>query len=142
MYTTPPMDETATDVIETPSDGHRYWAGVLPPDAWGTLTGELAIPTERLNPDHAVVVAVKSPAGVPVARWVALNTVHLEGLLILEAYRKNPAVAGKLFVAMVAALREAGVVEVLTLVQDPAVQALAEQAGFSPVPGRVYKLVL
>lgn len=142
MYTTPPMDASITPLPEMPPDGPAYTVEVLAPEAWTDLQGELAVGEGRLHPEHSVVVVVRNPAGEPVARWVALNTVHLEGLLVLPPYRKNPAVAGKLFLGMIEALRDLGIPEVLTLVQDPAVAHLAAEAGFQPVPGQVFKLVL
>lgn len=141
------MDAPITLADAPPPQAQKtYTAEVLPPNLWEQLTGDLALPVAQLNPEHTVVVVVwvHEPDGSSrvVGRWVAMNTVHLEGLFVDPAYRKNPAVAGHLFMGMIETLRGLNLPEVVTLVEDPAVQALATQAGFQRLPGLPFKLVL
>lgn len=115
-----------------------YTSRILPAEEWDRLPTEV---THTLNPDFSYVAVVEMDGEI-VARWAALNTVHLEGLFIEEAHRQHPAVARQLMTTMFQTLKGVGVVSVVTIIQDPGVQALAERVGFVVVPGAVYRLDL
>jgi hypothetical protein len=120
-------------------DSGVYTSRVLPEAEWDRLPPDVR---QALTPGYAIVVVVETEQGEIIARWCALNVIHLEGLLIDPAYRHSPKVAGRLFGHMILALREKEIPSVLTLVQEPTVQALAEKVGFVALPGTLNKLDL
>jgi hypothetical protein len=118
-------------------DSGMYTSRVLPETEWNRLPDDVR---QALTPGYAIVVVVENSDGKIIARWCALNVIHLEGLLIDPDYRHSPKVAGRLFGHMILALKEKEIPSVLTLVQEPAVQALAEKVGFVTLPGTLNKL--
>ena len=110
----------------------------VPHEEWPTIQG-LPYDLSRIDPMFAILVVVEEN-GVVVGGWMALNTVHLEGLYIAADHRHVAGVAGRLFAGMVDALQRVGTREVLTMTEDPIVRAMALRAGFDLVPGETLKL--
>lgn len=122
-----------------PSHG-PYTARVLPPEEWDAKLPELLhyprLPDAR---EHVLLVVVEDSAGRIVASWMACNTIHLEGLVVTEEARTNPAVAKKLLTTMLETLTDLGVPGVLTLAETPSILSLARKEGFEIVPGTLLK---
>lgn len=112
----------------------------VPHEEWAGLQG-VPYDLSRVDPLYAVLVVVED-AGQVVGCWLALNTVHLEGLYIDPAHRQIAGVAGRLFAGMVEALQRAGTREALTMTTDPIVRGMAIKAGFEPVVGELFKLAI
>jgi hypothetical protein len=116
-----------------------YLARLLPPDEWYRLGLPAAIlPT---NPDRALVIVVEDQGQI-VGRWMAYETVILEGLAIAATHQKRPGVARQLLQAMTRELAARGVPQATTLIQDPEVAALAERHGLLRLPGQLWVLDL
>lgn len=119
-----------------------YATRILPPDEWGRLASleSLGIPPDRLPPPDSLVIVVEREGDQAiVGRWMAYNIVVLEGLAIDPAYQHFPRVAGGLLNRMMDELRTREIPAVLTLIQTPEVERLAEHAGFVQVPGTVWQ---
>jgi hypothetical protein len=118
----------------------QYRTRVLPPNEWYRL----GLPSDQLpaDPSTAVIIVVEAPSGAIVGRWMAYNTVVLEGLFIDEAHRYRPGVAGQLLQAMVAELADRDVPMAMTLIQSAEVARLAERHGLTPIEGGVWILDL
>jgi hypothetical protein len=84
-------------------------------------------------------ILVETAGGSFVGRWMALDAVVLEGLFIASEYRGKYGAAKKLLYGMLDRLRARNIREVVTLIQDPAVERLAEKAGFAPLDGRLWR---
>jgi hypothetical protein len=124
--------------------GHVYTTRVLPSEEWPVkyAQAQLLQYPQLPNPEHTMMIVVEDPDGVIVASWCAMNTVHLEGLYVSQAYRHVAAVARELMVGMGVALLNVGCREALTIGQDPAIVSLAQKAGFVIIPGTLLKLAL
>lgn len=118
-----------------------YDVHIFTPDEWPALQAAGTLPAIMPLPG-SVVVGVRDRDGALIARWFAVDTVALEGLYIDPAYRGNPTVARLLFVNMMRVLHMRGVMEAITLIQDPAVEELARAAGFEPIEGRLWRIDL
>ncbi len=116
-----------------------YQARILPPEEWDRLPEEVR---SAITPEGAAVIVVEAADGAIVARWVALNTIHLEGLYVDPDFRGNPVVARQLTTFMVDALRLLGVPQALTIIQDDRVRRMAATMGFVEVPGTIHHLTL
>ncbi|PYQ25565.1 MAG: hypothetical protein DMF56_27175 [Acidobacteria bacterium] len=117
----------------------RYRARLLPPGEWHRLDPQL---TPSLDPHRALIVVVENETGNIVARWMAFDTVALEGLSIDPAYQKHPGVAARLMQAMTAALVERNIPQAITMITAPEVERLAGRHGLTPAPGRLWVLDL
>lgn len=117
-----------------------YFAHVLPPAEWYRL----GLPPESLptNPEHALIIVVENADGEICGRWMAYETVVLEGLAIDPAYQKHPGVAGRLMQAMTTELISRGVPMAMTLITDGDVARLAARHGLYQLPGAVWVLDL
>lgn len=120
-----------------------YRARVLPGDEWAARAGELAHYTAGLpDPEFSILVVVEDTAGRIVASWLAMNTVHLEGLYVDPAHRHTAPVARELLAQMVGELISRQIPAAVTIAQDPAIAELAEHAGFVQIPGTLWQLTL
>lgn len=131
-----------SETLSGPPPVRALTVRAVPPDEWAGLQAR-GVPYDLsvLDPLYGVVVVVEDGDRV-VASWLALNTVHLEGLYIDPANRHLATVAGKLFAGMVEALQRIGTHEALTITTDPIVRAMAVRAGFEPVTGELFKLTI
>lgn len=121
-----------------------YTVRVLDPEEWPAkiAVGELNHYPVLPDPQWSILVVVENAAGVIVGSWLAMNTVHLEGLFIDPSHRHSAGVAVKLFAGMVEALQRASQPQALTIAQDPVIARMAETAGFQPVGGTLYRLMV
>jgi L-amino acid N-acyltransferase YncA len=92
-----------------------------------------------LPADESSFILVETAGGSFVGRWMALDAVVLEGLYIAPEYRGKFGAAKKLLYGMLDRLRQRKIREVVTLIQDPMVERLAEKAGFTPLAGRLWR---
>ena len=106
----------------------RYVGRILPPAEWSKLPTEVVAP---LDPEFSYVAVVEYGEDI-VARWAALNTVHLDGCFIAPDHR-GPTVTRELVSTMFSALEATGVQSVLTLIANPEVMELAQHLGFQRV---------
>lgn len=128
-----------------PSARPRVAPRVLPPDEWDKLAGVegLEYPLDLMKADPgSVIVVVVEDEGKIVASWIAMNTVHLEGLHVRPEGRGNPLVARAILLGMVTALRDAHIASVLTIAPTPEIKRLAETGGFQEIPGTLFRLDL
>jgi hypothetical protein len=114
---------------------------VLPPDQWEARRGELPYATLP-DPGYTLLVVVENHEGRIVASWMAMNTVHLEGLHVVASERHKGSVSMLLLNGMLQALAEGQVPAVLTLAQEPSIITLAQKFGFRVVPGTLLQLDL
>lgn len=114
-----------------------FKARIVKEDEWPALQAKGALPATMPMPGALVLILEDEATGEVVGRWMAV--VALEGLFIDEEKRGNPAVARRLYGTMLRTLQELGVGEVLTLIQTPYVEELAEKAGFRPLAGRLWR---
>jgi hypothetical protein len=138
------MDTSLPPATPTPDPAPGLRVRVLPPEAWDAkvAAGELAHYTHLPNPTFTQLVVVEDEEGRIVGSWMAMNTVHLEGLYVAPEARRAVAVQRRLLLGMVGLLTLEGVDGVLTLAEDPAVAILAEKAGFTRIPGVLLQLRL
>lgn len=113
-----------------------YAARLLPEHEWTRLPAEIQ---QALTPNASVVVVVEDPQGAIVARWIAMNVVHLEGLFAEPAVRGHAVVAKLLLTEMHHVLTFLGIPSVVTIAQDDLVRTLARKAGFVDVPGTLHR---
>lgn len=111
-----------------PASRPAYVGRILPPEEWKRLPADLVAP---LDPEYSYIAVVEYDGAI-VARWMALNTVHVDGCYI-SPHHRGPTVTRELVVAMFGALEAAGVQSILTLIADPKVMELARHLGFQPV---------
>ncbi len=109
-------------------------ARVLPPEEWGAVLVGTPLADAPLNPQHSIVVVVEQDGRV-VAQWVAMTTVHVEGLWEAEDVRGAAGVSRALLRQMIQTLRDNQVGEVLTQALTPEVTAMIEHAGGRRLPG-------
>jgi hypothetical protein len=121
-----------------------YRVRALPPEEWTEkiAAGELAHYPVLPDPQFTIIVVVENTEGVIVASWLAMNTVHLEGLYIDPNHRQSVGVAVRLFSGMIEALQRAGVPQALTIASSPTIARMAETAGFAPIDGDLYRLLI
>jgi ribosomal protein S18 acetylase RimI-like enzyme len=117
----------------------RYHARLLPFAEWDRLDPAL---TAALDPNRAIIVVVENEVGDIVARWMAFDTVALEGLSIDPGYQKHPGVAARLLQAMTVELMARGVPQAITMITAPEVERLAERHGLTRAPGNLWVLDL
>lgn len=115
-------------------------ARILPPSEWARLAGTPVNPAD-LSPDNALVVVVEHH-GTIVGCWMALNTMHVEGLWIAPEHQGHAGTARALMTTMVGELLKAGVDGVLTSAITPEVEAMIRKAGGSQVPGTLWIIPL
>ncbi len=118
-----------------------YSARVLPVDEWPKLAAtplaESWLPS--LDPQHTVVVVVEEGEQI-VASWIALTTVHVEGLNIDPVHQKRGVVGGLLLKKMVETLQAQHVPEVLTQAASEEVATLLRKVSATPLPGITYRI--
>lgn len=121
-----------------------YTVRALAPEEWPAkvAAGELAHYPVLPDPAWSILVVVENREGVVVGSWLAMNTVHLEGLYIDPSHRHSAGVAVKLFAGMIEALQRAGQPQALTIAQSDAIARMAETAGFQPIDGVLYRLTV
>ena len=112
-------------------------ARVLPSEEWAEKLADTPMAGVPLDPAHSLVVVVEQDNRV-VAQWAAMTTVHVEGLWEAEAVRGTIGVSRALLGAMVQALRDHGVGEVLTQSLTPEIDTLITKAGGHKVPGATW----
>ena len=100
------------------------------------------LPAVLPRAENSFIVIITAGDGSFAGRWMAVDTVALEGLFISEAYRRKSGVARRLLHGMLDQLRARKIQEVVTLISDPAVERLAEKAGFTPFAGRLWRKAL
>lgn len=113
--------------MPTPTLAPPYTARELPPEEWDRLA-DLPLGQALPDPANAAILVVEHD-GVIVAAWAALTTVHLDGLYVVPASRKHPAVARTLVQGMSALLEARGIPQVVTVTQTDEVAALAAHIG-------------
>ena len=118
-----------------------YTVREIPPAERVALQIRGVLPPVLPAGDHAMIL-VETAGRNFVGRWMALDAVVLEGLFIAPEYRGKYGAAKRLLYGMLDRLRQRNIREVVTLIQDPAVELLAEKAGFVPLDGRLWKKVL
>lgn len=115
---------------------------VLPPEEWEKLRafpfGSKGLP----DPETSVVVVTETPAGEIVGIWAVIPAPMLDGLWVHHDYQRTSLAAGQLLRTMKAVLQEFGVTTAFTVIEDAAVAALAEKAGFTRTPGDLWMLQL
>lgn len=114
---------------------------ILPPDEWPKLAGtELEAVWPVLNADATVLVV--EDEGRIVGCWAILTYVHVEGLWIAPAYRKQASVGRRLWFGMLAAVRRLGADRVITGAMTQDVRDLITSAGGALLPGDQYVLAI
>ncbi len=118
-----------------------YTARVLPVKEWPKLaTTPLAADwLPALDPNHTVVVVVEDGEQI-VASWLALTTVHVEGLNIDPAHQKRGVVGGLLLRTMIETLQAQQVPEVLTQAASEDIETLLQKVHATPLPGITYRI--
>jgi hypothetical protein len=118
----------------------KYTTRVLSIEEWTLRRYELPYPPGGLDPgEYKRLVVVEDEGRNIVASWVVMNLVMLEGLNVVQGH---PMAGKHLLFGMMKTLLDDGVPAATTRIEDPAVMALAEHAGFVPVPGTLYQIVL
>ena len=111
---------------------------ILPPQEWDRLAGtELETVWPHLVPSRTEILVVED-GDVIVACWAFLLLAHVEGVWIHPAYRKHARVAGRLWQAMRALVREAGFRTVTTGAVTDEVRGLLTHVGAEKLPGDHY----
>lgn len=114
-------------------------ARVLPADEWHKLR-DFPIATRGLpDPDTAALIVSETVDGTIKGVWGCFLQPMLDGLWVAPDAR-HTLVAGQLLREMKALLATYGIATAFTVIQDPAVMAIAHKAGFVPVPGDLWML--
>jgi len=144
----------STDALAPPPTAPgTYTVRVIAPEEWDAkiAKGELAhyvgldgayrsAAGEVLNPQFTMLVVVEQD-GVIIASWMALNTVHLEGVWVSPAHRgRTGIVAAKLLSGMIETLQRADIPAALTIAPSAGIATLLETAGFQAIPGTLFQL--
>lgn len=113
---------------------------VLPPAEWPRLAGtELDTVWPVMDPEKTRVVVVED-AGVIIACWAALVTVHVEGLWIAPTHRGKGGAARRLLRGMREAVTSLGASVVFTASTTDEMDTLIERAGGVRLPGDHFAL--
>lgn len=112
---------------------------VLPFHEWPRLLTIAGCPFAEAqtlpDPNHAMVLVEEDADGRIVGTWMLTSIMLLEGLWRAPEVRKRGVSAKRLLFGMLRLLDDRNVKTVITVIQDPAVEVLAQTAGFQPVPG-------
>lgn len=113
--------------------------GILPRAEYGRLAGtELEAVAPHL-PESAAVVVVEEDDRI-IGCWAVFPLVHVEGLWIDPAYRKNPRVAARLLRGMQDVAAVMGAQAVNTAAMTPEVVSLLAKRGAVELPGRHFSM--
>jgi N-acetylglutamate synthase-like GNAT family acetyltransferase len=112
---------------------------LLPREDWHRLAGTELETVYPVLPDGSHVVVVEDGERI-VGCWAAYPLVHVEGLWIDPAYRKNPRVAARLWRGMQATAAAMGARAVNTAAISPEVVGLLEHVGAVELPGRHFSM--
>lgn len=116
-------------------------ARVLDPSEWDQVWDpgtQQTIPWMR--PGRDAIVGVFDDAGALIGTWTLLQTMHVEGAAVHEAYQGRPDVLFCLLGAMKEAARTMGHRRVVTTATDPKIARMCQALGGETLPGTHYSL--
>lgn len=137
VHDTPDLD-TAADPRPLGVRGAR----VLDPAEWLDKLRDTPLAGTTLDPDESFIVVVEAPDGTVLACWAAFNAVHVEGVWVHPAHRRQGGVARALLDAMTQALRARDIREVITNAEDAAIEAIIQKLGGILLPGTCWLIRL